>query len=92
MVGFWGWNCDKVCDEGSFGVNCVNSCLCWNGVSCSFYIGECYCLFGFLGNCCEFECFSGRYGICCVYFCDCNLGNSFKCDFSIGKCICVLGF
>lgn len=73
VIGYEGWSCEKVCDEGLFGVNCVFMCVCWNGVSCNCFIGECYCVLGFYGDCCDCECVSGRFGVNCNSLCDCNL-------------------
>ena len=58
-----GWEgdlCDKKCNEGFFGQDCVSECQCKNGGTCDHVTGECKCPTGVFGEFCEDGCPSGR--------------------------------
>ncbi|CAC5418190.1 PTPRT [Mytilus coruscus] len=79
-------HCDMVCDDGEFGVNCLQKCFCLT-VPCSKVTGICPtggCQVGWHGESCSKECDSGYFGRNCGEFCDGCVSNI--CDNRDGLC------
>ncbi|EDO37057.1 predicted protein, partial [Nematostella vectensis] len=83
-TGWMGRDCSKACPGGTFGVNCTQKCLCYNGGSCDVVSGTCSCPPGWMGRLCQLSCPPGRHGASCLMSCDCN--NTCYCDPVTGLC------
>lgn len=89
--GYKGNNCDELCEEGRYGINCHQICSCENNATCSPFDGTCTCLAGWSGEKCGDACQSGYYGINCTTRCDFE-GHSKECHHITGELVCSPGY
>lgn len=47
------YRCEKTCPPNTYGLNCTETCDCYNGAGCSHEDGTCICAPGFTGQRCE---------------------------------------
>ncbi|XP_048576830.1 N-acetylglucosamine-1-phosphodiester alpha-N-acetylglucosaminidase [Nematostella vectensis] len=83
-AGWTGEHCLQACPSGTFGVNCAQKCLCYNGGSCDVVSGTCTCRPGWMGRLCQLSCPPGRYGALCAKSCNCR--DTCYCDSVSGLC------
>uniref|UniRef100_K1R1W2 Multiple epidermal growth factor-like domains 10 n=1 Tax=Magallana gigas TaxID=29159 RepID=K1R1W2_MAGGI len=91
--GWTGLYCNTVCDDGTYGYNCVNNCSghCLNGSHCNKHTGYCDegCSPGYTDSDCSRACQSGYFGINCTLPC---LPNCKTCRHTDGLCSCRAGW
>ncbi|XP_052264801.1 multiple epidermal growth factor-like domains protein 10 isoform X1 [Dreissena polymorpha] len=75
----------------SFGLHCVNPCVCENNSTCNNVNGKCTCLPGYYGEYCHKKCDITSIGVSgCEQSCACQHGGI--CAAGSGKCICTAGY
>ncbi|XP_071103917.1 uncharacterized protein [Haliotis cracherodii] len=91
-AGFTGSNCDQVCTNKTWGINCRNPCNCnmTNIINCNSNDGQCNCKPGFTGPQCNQRCPNGTFGDNCQGKCNCL--ETATCDSRTGNCICKAGW
>ncbi|KAH9523424.1 hypothetical protein Btru_039994 [Bulinus truncatus] len=86
--GWTGDNCQEVCTDYKYGVNCINSCgHCHEEMPCNVVTGKCSdgCLPGFQGDKCIEGCEPYKYGANCNLTCgSCRLNKT--CNSMWGMC------
>ena len=67
VPGYHGKKCEKKCELGFYGLDCLNLCQCeWDNTrNCNHQSGHCECELGFTGQYCERKCPLGFYGNKC---------------------------
>lgn len=86
---YHGDTCQHSCEEGYYGFNCSQKCLCQNG-TCDGVTGHCSCERGYHGRYCELGCSPGYFGYNCVQRCQCRNGE--VCHPVTGVCDCTVGW
>lgn len=86
--GFQGDRCDKPCEDGFYGPDCIKKCKCQGTAtaSCNRVTGACHCHPGFTGEFCHALCPEGTFGLKCVNECPKECGDGYECDAAIGCC------
>ncbi|XP_078328156.1 uncharacterized protein LOC144623567 [Crassostrea virginica] len=79
-----------ICDDGTYGNNCVHNCSgdCLNGSSCNKQTGYCDmgCKPGYTNALCKEHCPPGYFGYRCEKICSGHCLNDFVCNFIDGTC------
>ncbi|GFU53094.1 multiple epidermal growth factor-like domains protein 10 [Trichonephila clavipes] len=82
--------CDEVCNFGTWGLDCTETCVCKNGAICLPVTGQCLCTPGWQGTECGESCEEGKFGQDCMKDCQCR--NEALCNPVDGSCNCTSGF
>eukprot|EP00035_Acanthoeca_spectabilis_P030033 m.7488 g.7488 ORF g.7488 m.7488 type:complete len:1747 (-) comp3964_c0_seq1:58-5298(-) len=100
-AGFLSLQCDTPCQPGTWGVGCVNSKACQQGVVVDKVTGLCPCPSGFTGDVCEFGCNSSSgaaykgflgFGLNCSHPRVCVAASTLSYSAHTGACTCVPGY
>nr|XP_034321672.1 multiple epidermal growth factor-like domains protein 10 [Crassostrea gigas] len=80
--------CNKECNRGTFGYECVNTCHCLNISSCDKRTGTCDggCTPGYINNNCSTNCPYKYFGMNCTERCSGHCINNKTCDHVSGEC------
>nr|XP_022345628.1 uncharacterized protein LOC111138107 [Crassostrea virginica] len=90
-TGYFGANCDKPCQNLTYGPGCIYQCdQCVHSNTCDPTTGRCQCLPGYTGDFCQKPCEKGFYGDKCQQTCNCQ--NGADCNNINGSCNCPPGF
>lgn len=86
-AGFQGDRCDKPCEDGHYGVDCILKCKCQGTAtaSCNRVTGACHCHPGFTGEFCHQLCPESTFGLKCAQQCN-GCPEGYECDAAIGCC------
>lgn len=88
-AGFQGDRCDKPCEDGYYGPDCIKKCKCQGTAtsSCNRVSGACHCHPGFTGEFCHALCPESTFGLKCSKECPKDgCGDGYECDAAIGCC------
>lgn len=88
--GWFGHQCDQLCDPNKWGVNCTLDCLCKNEATCNTNTGTCKCSNGYIGQYCDEKCPEDKFGDKCEELCRCENGGT--CNHINGECTCPAGW
>ncbi|CAG0898556.1 unnamed protein product [Darwinula stevensoni] len=83
-----GQHCNITCPLGSYGLNCMENCSCYNDATCDHTTGACTCASGFKGPRCEDTCELMSFGVNCSQACECVPDSTEVCDPKTGFCSC----
>ncbi|KAF1413267.1 Platelet endothelial aggregation receptor 1, partial [Spheniscus humboldti] len=88
--GWAGLFCNESCPPGSFGVGCLQACLCLHGGACDGTTGRCRCPPGYTDEHCSSLCPPDTFGTNCSGRCSCQ--HALACSPFDGSCLCKEGW
>ncbi|KTF74229.1 hypothetical protein cypCar_00019357, partial [Cyprinus carpio] len=86
-----GLRCTQQCPEGTWGLQCNQTCSCLNGATCQAHTGTCLCKPGFWGAQCQHMCSAGLFGEKCSLHCP-QCVHASSCHHITGNCLCLPGY